>query len=340
MKAAIVKEFNSISYEDVPKPEPGLEEGLVKVKYTGVCGTDIHVYAGHHPTAKAPVVLGHEFVGELSEINSAKGTDLRVGGNVLVQPYSSCGICDACIQGRDNVCSRLSILGVHQNGSFAEYVSVPLRKVYKIPAGLDLKLATLVEPLAVAVHDVKMSGLRVGQTVFIIGGGPIGVLIAVVARLNGASRIIISEVNEYRIKFAKDLGFEVVNPRETDVAQEVLKMSAGKGFDVVYEVSGTRPGAELMTKAAKIGGMIVIVGVPTDKYPVDTGIMLARELQMRGVRIHAQINFATAIEIMKTGVINDQLIKFIDKEFKLKDIKEAIRYSIEDHEHFKVLLEV
>lgn len=340
MKAVIIKKFNEVSYEDVPRPVPGFEEVLVKVKYSGICGTDIHVYSGRHPTAKAPVILGHEFVGELVEINTVKGTDLKVGEMVLVQPYTSCGVCDACIEGRDNVCTKLGILGVHENGSFAEFVKAPLRKVYRLPEGLDLKLATLVEPLAVAVHDVKQSGLQVGQTVFIIGGGPIGVLIAMVARLNGATRIAISEVNEYRIKFAKEMGFEVLNPKEADVAQEALKMTDGKGFDVVFEVSGTKPGTELMTKVAKITGTIIIVGVPGDKFPVDTGLMLARELVVKGVRIHAQKNFAAAIDIMKTGTINDQLIKFIDKEFKLEQIEEAIRYSIEDHAHFKVLLEI
>lgn len=338
MKAAIVKKINEVSFEEVPKPAPGIEEGLVKVKYSGICGTDIHVYTGHHATAKYPVILGHEFVGELVEINTVKGTDLKVGDYVLVQPFNSCGVCDACIQGRDNVCSKLSILGVHEDGSFAEYVRVPLRKVYRMPDGLDLKLAALIEPLAVAVHDVKRSNLKVGQTAFIIGGGPIGALIALVARLNGASKIVISEVNEYRIKFIKDLGFEVLNPKEMDVAQEVLKMTDGKGFDVVFEVSGSQPGLELMTKAVKITGTIVIIGFPKDKFPVDTGLVASRELVIKGVRVHSQINFASGIDIMKAGIINDQLVKLIDKEFKLEEVEEAIRYSIEDQAHFKVII--
>jgi len=340
MKAAIVRKINEISVEDLPVPKPGPEEALVKVKYAGICGTDIHVFLGHHSTARYPVILGHEFVGELMEINTAKETDVEIGDDVLVQPYKSCGVCDSCIQGRDNVCSKLCILGVHDHGCFAEYVKVPARKVYKLPSNIDLRLATLVEPLAVAIHDVRKSSLQVGQTAFIIGGGPIGALIAIVARLNGASDIVISEVNEYRIKFARDLGFTVINPRETDVMQEVMKKTGGKGFDVVYEVSGTKQGAELMTKAVKIGGTIMIVGVPTDKYPVDVGNILAKEIEIKGVRIHSQINFATAVNIIKTEVLNDQLVKFIDSEFTLDEIKEAMKFSIEDRKHFKTLIKI
>jgi 2-desacetyl-2-hydroxyethyl bacteriochlorophyllide A dehydrogenase len=340
MKAAIVRKTGEILVEDLPIPVPGPEEALVKVIYGGICGTDVHVMMGHHPTARFPVVLGHEFVGELVEINTIKDIDIKAGDLVLVQPYVSCGVCDSCIQGRDNVCSKLAILEVHEFGCFAEYVKVPAHKVYKLPANMDLKLAALVEPLAVAVHDVRKSNLQVGQTAFIIGGGPIGALIAIVARLNGVTNIAVSEVNEYRIKFVQDLGFTVINPLETDVLQEVQKITGGKGFDVVYEVSGTKQGAELMTKVVKIGGTVVIVGVPTGIYPVDTGSILAKEIQMTGVRIHSQINFAAAINIMKTGAINDQLVKFIDSEFTLDEIKEAMEFSMKDQKHFKTLIKI
>jgi len=338
MKAALLAQVEELGIVDLPVPAPGHGEALVRVKMAGVCGTDLHVYHGHHRTARLPVVLGHEFAGELVEINGECRAPLHAGSDVLVQPYYACGSCGPCVQGRDNVCSRLSILGVHRNGCFAEYVVVPLRKVYPKPANISLQLSTLAEPLAVAVHDVRMSGLQVGQTAFVIGGGPIGVLIALVARLSGAAKVVISEVNPYRIRLAQEMGFTVINPRETDIIREALLEPGGCGYDVVYEVSGTRQGAEIMTQLAKIAGTIVIVGVPTEKYPIDTGGILAKELRIVGVRIHAQLNFMDSLAILESGVLNADLAKFIDKVFCLEAIEDAFRYSIEDQEHFKVLV--
>jgi len=340
VKGVLFRNAKEVSVEELPNPKPERDEALIKVKYAGICGTDIHVYRGEHPTAKYPLVPGHEFVGQLVEMNTDKETDLKAGDYVLVQPIKSCGVCDLCIQGRDNVCSKLTILGVHDFGCFAEYIKVPARKVYRLPDGVDLRLAALTEPLAVAVHDVRASNLKVGQTVLVIGGGPIGVLIAMVAKLNGASKIVITEVNKYRIKFAEDLGFTVINPTEDGLLPKLLDQTDGKGFDIVYEVSGTRPGAELMTQAAKIGGTILIVGVASDKYPVDVGSIMAKELEIKGVRIHSQINFAAAIEILKSGVMNDMLVKLITHEFPLDRAEEAIKFSIEDQEHFKVLIKI
>jgi threonine dehydrogenase-like Zn-dependent dehydrogenase len=125
MKAALFRKPNEISVEELPNPKLGREEALVKVKYAGICGTDVHLYHGEHPTAKYPLIPGHEFVGELVEMITDKETDLKIGDYVIAQPIKSCGVCDACIVGRDNVCSKLNILGVHESGCFAEYIKVP-----------------------------------------------------------------------------------------------------------------------------------------------------------------------------------------------------------------------
>lgn len=342
MKAAVVRKHGEINIEDMPVPEIKEGEALIRVRYNGICGSDLHVMAGEHRTAALPVIMGHEFVGELVDFKPCGDEvwDLKAGDRVAAQPYNSCRKCDACITGLENVCSKLSILGVHENGGFAEYAKVPLRKVFKLPDSMDMELAALIEPLAVAVHDVRQSRLLVGQTAFVIGGGPIGILIAMVARLNGASRILISEINEYRSNFARDLGFEVINPAKVDAAAEALKYTKGKGFDAVYEVTGTVPGAALMTKACKTGGNVVIVGVPKEPVPVDTIDVFFRQLNIVGVRIHSQLNFGAAIEIIESGVINDDLRKFITRVYPLDQVKEAMEYSYNDQEHFKVLLQM
>jgi len=340
MKAAVVNSIGEVCLEERIIPQAKKNEALVKVIYGGICGTDVHVMMGKHKTAKYPVVLGHEFIGRLVELNTAEDIDAKPGDLVFVQPFESCGTCEACIEGRENVCSKLAILGVHRDGCFAEYVAVPASKVFKMPDGLDMKLATLVEPLAVAVHDVKQSGLKLGQTALIIGGGPIGLLIAIVARMAGATKIVVSEVNDYRLRFAEKLGFEIIDAKKSDLKSMAKDLTESKGFDVVFEVSGTKIATEQMTECVKTGGRIVIVGVPGDKYAVDTGLMLAKEIEMVGVRIHATKNYVAAIEILKANIINDQLIDFIDSEFSLDKIEEAMKYSIEDQKHFKTLIKI
>ncbi|MBP2033974.1 2-desacetyl-2-hydroxyethyl bacteriochlorophyllide A dehydrogenase [Clostridium algifaecis] len=342
MKAAVIEEFNNIVMKEVLEPELGYDEALIKVEYAGICGTDVHIYQGHHKQAKPPLIPGHEFVGRLVKVNTDKHVNLKIGQRVVAQPLTGCGKCELCIQGRDNVCVDLNIFGIHSNGCFAEYIKVPLRKVYSVPEDIDPKIVALVEPLAVAMHDVRRSNLDVGQTVLIIGGGPIGILIAMVAKLNGASKVVISEINEKRIKFAEDMNmrFEMINPLKDDVDSKINKLTNNMGFDVVYEVSGVQAGADLMTKAAKIGGTIMMVGIPSKSHTVDTGAVTLKELKMEGVRIHAQINFAAAVDVISKNIFNDKLKRLITDEFDIENVKEAMEFSIKDKDHFKVLLKM
>ena len=340
MKGANLIAFNQIEVQEFPKPELQNDEALIKVEYAGICGSDVHVFSGHHATAKPPLIQGHEFSGTLAEIKTTHKTDLKVGDHVVVQPIISCNTCDLCVQGKENLCSNLNILGINTAGCFAEYVKVPLKKVYKVSPNIDLKLAALMEPLAVAVHDVRNAEFMAGQTAFIIGGGPIGLLIAMVARLSGASKIVISEINDSRIKFIEEYGFTVLNSLKVNVQEEALRMTNGEGFDAVFEVSGSRPGQALMTEICKLGGSIIPIGFPKENNPINSNSIITKELRVKGVRVHAQINFAAAVDIMESGVLNDQLYKLITNEFKLSEIQEAMKFSIEDQEHFKVILKI
>ena len=342
MKAAVIEEFNCIEMKEVPEPKLGYDEALLKVEYAGICGTDVHIFEGHHKQSKPPLIPGHEFVGRLVKVNTDKPIDFKIGQRVVAQPLTGCGKCELCIQGRDNLCVDLNIFGVHSNGCFAEYIKVPLRKVYAISENIDPKVVALVEPLAVAMHDVRRSKLTVGQSVLVVGGGPIGILIAMVAKLSGASKVVISEINENRIKFTEDMdmGFEMINPLKNDMDSKIKELTDNMGFDVVYEVSGVQAGADLMTKAAKTGGTIMMVGIPVKSYIVDTGAVTLKELKMEGVRIHAQINFAAAVEVIKNNVFNEKLKRLITNEFNIADIKEAMEFSIKDKDHFKVLLKM
>jgi len=340
MKAVRYLKPNSIELTDVPMPELQEGEALIKVLYSGICGSDIHVLQGHHPTARYPVTPGHEFVGELVAVRDPSRSDLHPGDFVAGQPYYACGSCEACLTGRENVCSSLKILGIHQDGSFAEYVKVMSRKVYCLPARLDPQLAALIEPLAVAVHDVRKSGLKVGETCLVIGGGPIGLLIGMVARLNGAGRIVVSEVSPFRIAFAERMGFETINPGVDDFGQKIKEMTNGNGFDVVFEVSGSKAGTAAMTQAVKIAGTVVIVGMAGESYPVNTTQAFIKELTIIGVRIHSQVNFAAAIDILTSGRLDDDLRSLISAVYPLSEATKAFEAALNGRDVFKILVSV
>ncbi|MFP4563916.1 MAG: zinc-dependent alcohol dehydrogenase [Spirochaetia bacterium] len=338
MKAAVTTGFGTIEYKDVPVPEISDDEALIKVECSGVCGTDLHVFQGHHPAARPPVIMGHEFSGTVAETGSKNPAGLETGERVAVQPFYSCGVCELCITGRENVCPDLKIFGIHVDGSFAEYVKAPIKRVYRIPEDLDFDIAALIEPFAVALHDVRSSGFTVGNSALVIGGGPIGLLIAKIAELNGASDILVTELNPFRKKLLIDSGFTVLDPTETDVLEEVRDRTGGLGYDKVFEVSGTRSGTDLMLDAVKTGGSGVIVGIPTDAYPVDTGAVFKREITLRGVRIHSQINYKDAVTLTGKREVRDTLKSLISREYSLADLAAALDLSMNSSQIAKIII--
>jgi 2-desacetyl-2-hydroxyethyl bacteriochlorophyllide A dehydrogenase len=340
MKAAVIKAVKKMAICEVPKPALSDGEALLRVKYIGICGTDIHVLNGHHATATYPVIPGHEFVGELAEIKGRGAADFRIGDLVVAQEIESCGRCDACAKGEDNVCKQLRIIGVHTDGGFAQYVKVPTRKMYQIPPDLDLELAALTEPLAVAVHDVRQSGLKVGETAFIIGGGPIGLLIAIVARASGARRVVIAEINDFRREFARQMGFTTVNPLDEHYEQQLDELAEGQGFDVSFEVAGVRSALPTAINYTKNTGSIVIIAISPEPYPVDTQKVFAKELTLKGVRIHSQYNFVGAINLIKSGALNQDLRKLISKVYPLDEIGKAFEHAQNGKDCFKILVKI
>lgn len=340
MKAALFEEINQLKI--IKKEIPTLTDGeaLVQVSYAGICGSDIHVYRGHHGTATYPRVPGHEFVGTLAGYKGTMKDGIIEGDTVVAQPFYSCGHCEPCVTGSDNVCKELGILGIHTDGCFAQYVKVPIKKLYKLPDGVDEILGAATEPLAVAVHDVRMSHLKCGNTALVSGGGPIGMLIAVVARLAGA-KVYVSEVSDFRLEFAAKMGFETINPMKTSLSEVARDVNNGKGFDVIFETSGSKAAISQMTDAVKICGTIVAIGNTKEHYPMNLNSVFQKELKIVGVRIHSQQAFEGAISILESGQINKELYQIIDaKIFDLDDVAEAMEYCEKDMDHFKTLIRI
>lgn len=340
MKAAVIRSVGNLELCEVEKPVIGEGEALIRVEYIGICGTDVHVLNGHHATAVYPLIPGHEFVGKLDEIKGEGAERFQPGDTVVAQELITCGSCDACAKGEDNVCRNLKIIGVHADGGFAQYVKVKTRKMYRVPDGVDLRLAALTEPLAVAVHDVRRSGLQVGETALVVGGGPIGMLIAIVARAAGARKVVISEVNDFRRNFAAEMGFGVVNPLDPDADAQLRKLSENRGFDASFEAAGVESAITACVEHTKNTGTVVVIAIAPKAYPVSTSKIFAKELTLRGVRIHSQYNFMGAIDLLGSGMINDSLRKLISKVYSLDDIVAAFDCAQNGKDCFKVLVKV
>lgn len=324
MKGAFYQGNKSFRVGDSPPRPPGTGEVRLNIAYGGICGTDVHIYLGHmdHRT-RIPQVIGHEMSGTVAEVG--KGVkDFRVGDKVVVRPWAACGRCPACKAGHYNVCHQVNVFGVDTPGCFQGSWTVPAETLHRLPNDIDLKLAALVEPAAVAAHAVRIGQIVKREHVVVIGAGPIGILVALESRLKGAN-VLISEINPFRIALAREFGLEVANPKETDLPAYVSDRTGTAGADVVFEVTGLAPGAEMMTRLARTRGRIVIVGIFAKPAPVDLGRVFLRELRVGGIRLHEPEDFETAIPLVASRAVPfEKLISDVRPLERIQDTFEEI----------------
>ena len=301
--------------------EPGPGQVRIQVAYCGICGTDLHLYHGAMAhRLSLPHVMGHEMSGIVAAVGSGV-TGWRAGDRVTVRPLDPCGHCPACEAGHSHICHNLKFLGIDTPGSLQGMWTVPAHTLHRLPEGLGLREGAMVEPVAVACHDVRMSELREGEFAAVIGGGPIGILVALVARARGA-RVLMAEVNAFRLKLARDLGIEAVNPLETDLPALVNQRTGGAGADVVFEVSGSQAGADAMTKLPRTRGRIVVVAIYGEAPKVDLFRFFWRELKLAGARVYEAEDFELAIELAAAGRL--PLEKLITDVLPLARLEDAM----------------
>lgn len=319
-KAAYYTGQKSFRVEDVAPTAPGFGEVLIDVAFCGVCGTDMHVYHGDMDgRVTTHRVIGHEMSGVLAALG--EGVErLQVGQRVVVRPLTHCGDCPACRAGHTHICHKLKFLGLDADGAFQQKWTVPGHTIHVLPDGIDLKLAALIEPLAVACHDVRRSRLVAGETALVIGGGPIGMLIALVARHAGAD-VVIAEISEHRLGVARGLGLATHDPKDGPVDAAIKTRTDGKGADVVFEVSGSRAGVEAMTAAAATRGRIVMVAINNTRPPVDLFQFFWRELEMLGARVYEPADYDQAIALVAANTLD--LAPLITDIRDLEDIEQA-----------------
>lgn len=334
MKALRYWGKEDVRFEDIPVPEIGPGEALVKVGYAGICGSDMWIYSGTHPRAKAPLVLSHEFAGEIVDIKGDETREFEVGDHVAVNPLLYCGRCLPCRSGRHHVCKRLGLSGIDADGGFAEFVRVGINQLVKLPKDIPFDVAALTEPTAVAVHAVHRGGVKVGDKVVVLGGGPIGYLVAVSARAAGASQVIISELSELRRNFALEHGFTVVDGGP-QAKEQIFALTGGEGADVVFEAVGVAPTAEMATKVVRVSGRVVIVGVFKHSAPFDLLAVNFSELEVVGTRVYTDEAFEAATHLVAT---NPDVAAVISHRLPLSEGPQAMRVAREAKDAMKILL--
>ncbi len=295
--AAVYRGERTFSLETKTTPAPAPNEVQIRVAYCGICGTDLHIFLGHMDKRVGfERTIGHEMSGVIESVGSGV-TDLKPGQKIVVRPLDACGDCPACNAGHGHICHTLKFIGIDTEGAFQELWNVPAHTIHVLPDDMNLAHAALIEPLAVACHDVKRADVQKGQDALVIGGGPIGLLVAIVARHAGAN-VTISEINEHRIAYAQKLGFKTLNPKSVDVAEQIKADTGGKGADVVFEVSGTQPGVDLMTSAAATRGKIVMVAIHATKPTIDMFQFFWRELELLGARVYHPQDYESAMQLL------------------------------------------
>lgn len=341
MLAAVTTAKNTLEIQELPIPSLEAEEALIRVKYTGICGTDTHIYEGSFPLLNYPLIPGHEFVGQLVEVNTKDDRlkQFKPGDWVVGQPFFSCYACETCASGGDNYCNYIRVLGVHANGSMAEYVKIPAKKLIKVNDQSDMKLVSLTEPLSIGVHSITKSELKIGDTAVVIGGGIIGMMTAIAARVAGASKVVVCEVNKFRLDFIRSLGFIAIDTGDPASVEELMDLTDGVGYDKVYEATGTAFGVKLMTQIAKRGGIIVQVGISTQSHPIYIRAFSDKEIQVRGVRLQTFSDYRTALNIIESGREDAAMKRMISNIYPLKSAADAMEFQVHDLSHFKVTVE-
>ena len=294
MKALVYVAPHKVEVRDVPVPAGRPGAARIRMHYCGVCGSDISIVAGKHPRAKAPLVLGHEFVGTVEEIREGSGR-IAVGDRVVAYPLISCGTCLPCRTGHPHVCQTLKLIGIDGDGGMAETAWVDEDVLFRVPDGLSDKVAALVEPLAVIVRSLHQARFNLLDSAVVTGAGPIGLLTAIVLRHAGASRIIVSDIDKGRLALTTALGFEAVDIGSTNLVDHVAATTDGEGVDVVFECSGAEGAALEMTKLARVGGMICMTGIHKAPRPVDLRDLNFKELTMIGSRVYTKHEFETTV---------------------------------------------
>lgn len=284
---ALVKEKpqEGLTLTDVPEPEIGINDVLIRVDRTGICGTDVHIYkwdSWAQATIPVPMVVGHEFVGEIIDVGS-NVTDFFAGDVVSGEGHVVCGRCRNCLAGRRHLCADTKGIGVNRAGAFAEYVALPMTNVWHHDHSIDRDVASIFDPFGNAVHTA-LSFPVLGEDVLITGAGPIGCMAAAVAQYAGARYVVVTDVNPWRLELARTMGAtRVVDVRTEDIGEVQKSLGMTEGFDVGLEMSGNPSAFRQMISQMSHGGKIAMLGIPSEEMAIDWNDVVFNMLTIKGI---------------------------------------------------------
>ena len=308
MKALVYTEPYTFKYTDVDDPKPANDEVLIRVKYCGICGSDVHGYTGSTGRRVPPMIMGHEISGDIAEVgNEVEG--FNSGDRVSFEPPIFCGHCLYCLSGQGNICENRKVVGVSVDewkvdGGMAEFLTVPSHVVHKLPDSLSYEEATQLDATSVAVHAVNRSDISLNDTVVIVGTGTIGLLALQAAKAKGAGVVVVTDVNDSRLEFAKKLGADLAfNPTKVNLVEEIKEITYGVGADVAIEAVGFEATFNQAMAVTKTGGQMTVIGNSQRMAQTNIQEIVVRELTIRGNYASKSGEFAACLDLIASGTI-------------------------------------
>jgi len=311
------------------------QQVVIKIASSAICGSDLHIFKGKHPSAPLPVTIGHEFAGEVVAVGS-KVSKVKIGDRVTVEPVIVCGKCRACRTGNYGYCENISFTYRVGDGAMADYITVEEPYVYKLPEHLSYSAGALIEPLAVAVHAVRRADIKLGEKVLVIGAGAIGILVAALCRRRGAAEVAIADFSQKRLNIALELGATMaINPSKQNVYDVVSKITDGVGMDKTFECVGLEATFNQAMMALRKNGLATIVGIfENPNITIPATRFITHEIRVQGSQGYCW-DFPIALEMSK----EIDLEKLITHTFKLEDLQQALETCLDrDSGALKVII--
>lgn len=339
MLRQIVKAPGHIGFEEVPVPEAGEEQVLIRIRKIGICGSDIRVFSGQYPSVAYPVTQGREAAGEIVAVGSAV-QNLFPGQKVTVQPQVPCGTCRHCAEGKYNLCEDLKVMGFQTMGMASEYFAADADRVATLPKDISYEEGTMIEPLAVAVHAVKKAGNVAGKNVLVLGAGPIGVITAQAAAGMGARAVMITDISDPRLEIAEKCGIRhCVNTAVRDLGG-ALESCFGTGeADIIYDCAGTDVTIGQAIRYARTGSRIILVAVFKGVTSVDLGALADKELKLCTTVMYRNEDYLDAIGLIDEKKVD--LKAMISRHFPFREYEDAYRYLLDNRNKvMKVIIDV
>ncbi len=307
MKALLLSQYNQLDLADLPAPEPGPDEILVRVAACGICGSDVHGYDGTSGRRIPPIVMGHEAAGVVASTGPGV-SKYKTGDRVTFDSTVYCGECEFCRQGEINLCNNRQVVGVscgdyRRAGAFAEYVVVPQRIAYHLPEALEFKEAAMLEAVSVALHAVRVSEMKGGETALVIGAGMIGLLTLQAAKAAGASRVLVADIDRTRLETAKNIGAdETLLLSGNDLVKEILRQTEGRGVDLVLEAVGRQETIAASIAAVRKGGTVTLIGNISPEVKIPLQAVVSRQIRLQG-SCASSGEYPQAMELLANGKI-------------------------------------